>query len=418
MHRDDDGAVLRQVFEAGLAHAMPAGRFDGRLPEPPRGRTIVIGAGKAAASMAAAFEAAWEAPCEGLVVTRYHHAVPTRRIAVVEASHPVPDAAGEDAARRILSLAQGAGVDDLVVVLMSGGASSLLALPAPGVTLADKQAINRALLRSGAPIGEMNTVRKALSAIKGGRLAAAAAPARLVTYAISDVPGDDPGTIGSGPTVPESRGGAERALAILKRYGIAIEPRIAEAIQANAADGSGIDPGAFHMLATPMMALEAAAETARHLGLEAVIWGDAIEGEASAVGAEHAARVLGLRPDRPTLFLSGGETTVTVGAGEKGGRGGRNSEYLLALAVALGGHPGIAGLACDTDGIDGSETNAGAWFGPSLLADAKAAGIDLAAHLAAHDAYTPFERLGRLVDTGPTFTNVNDFRAILVRGAA
>ncbi len=263
----------------------------------------------------------------------------------------------------------------------------------------------------------MNTVRKAMSAIKGGRLAAAAAPARLVTYGISDVPGDDPGTIGSGPTVRDGRG-AKDALAILDRYAIALEPRVVQAIEANEGAASGADMGAFHMLATPMMALEAAAAEARRLGLDPVIWGDAIEGEASVVGRDHAGRVLSARPDRPTLFLSGGETTVTVGPGSAGGRGGRNSEYLLALALALDGHPGIAALACDTDGIDGSEDNAGAWFDPALPEQARAAGIDLAARLAAHDAYTPFAALDRLVVTGPTFTNVNDFRAILVRPGA
>ncbi|RIY02528.1 glycerate kinase [Aureimonas flava] len=415
MGETEDGRILQRVFGAALGQAMPAGRFAGRLPERPRGRTLVLGAGKAAASMAAAFEAEWDGPCEGLVVTRYGHGVPTRRIEVVEASHPVPDAAGEAAARRILDLARGAGADDLVVVLISGGASSLLALPAPGVTLADKQAVNRALLLSGAPIGEMNTVRKALSAIKGGRLAAAAAPARLVTYAISDVPGDDPGTIGSGPTVRDARGAPE-ALAILARRGIGVDAPLRRAVEANAASAPQDDAGVFHMLATPMMALEAGAEAARALGLEPVIWGDAIEGEARAVGAEHARRALAAPPGRPTLFISGGETTVTVGPEARGGRGGRNSEYLLSLAVALDGRPGVSAIACDTDGIDGSESNAGAWFDPSLTARARAAGIDLAAHLDAHDAFTPFERLDRLVVTGPTFTNVNDFRAILVRG--
>ncbi|WP_294645423.1 glycerate kinase [uncultured Aureimonas sp.] len=411
---EGDGAILREVFDAALRHAMPAGRFEGRLPERTRGRTLVLGAGKAAASMAAAFEEAWDGPCEGLVVTRYHHAVPTRRIEVVEASHPVPDAAGEAAARRILDLAEGAGADDLVVVLISGGASSLLALPAPGVTLADKQAINRALLLSGAPIDAMNTVRKALSRIKGGRLARAVAPARLVTYTISDVPGDDPGTIGSGPTVATTSG-PDKAFAILDRYKIAVDDRIRDAILANADTALREDRGDFHMLATPLMALEAAAEAARGLGIDPVIWGDAIEGEASAVGAEHAARVRAAHVDRPTLFLSGGETTVTVGTNERGGRGGRNSEYLLSLAHALDGHPGMSAIACDTDGIDGSEDNAGAWFDASLVPDAARRGIDLARHLRNHDAYTPFAALDRLVVTGPTYTNVNDFRAILVR---
>ncbi|MBB3999587.1 glycerate kinase type-2 family protein [Aureimonas pseudogalii] len=413
-----DSALLRSLFAAALASAMPAGRFAGRLPPPPRGRTIVLGAGKAAASMAAAFEAAldeagWPGRCEGIVVTRYGHRVPTRHVEVVEAAHPVPDGAGQDAARRILALAHGAGPDDLVVALVSGGASSLLSLPAAGVTLADKQALNRALLRSGAPIHEMNAVRKALSAIKGGRLLEAARPAEVVTYVISDVPGDDVGVIGSGPTVPDQTdpGAVE---AILRRYGLSPEDRVRRAMEANRLPPASDDaaPARIEMLATPRMALEAAAEAARVAGWEPVILGDAFEGEAVEVGRAHARLALDLAPARPTVLLSGGETTVTMSGS---GRGGRNGEYLLALALALRGRAGISGIACDTDGIDGSQSNAGAWFDADLPADARAAGVDLADHLARHDSFTAFERLGRLVTTGPTFTNVNDFRAILVR---
>jgi glycerate 2-kinase len=413
-----DRDILRALFDAALAAALPDGRFAGRLPQPPKGRTIVLGAGKGAARMVRAFEDAWEQagnpPPEGLAVTRYGHGMPTRFVEVVEASHPVPDAAGMDAAQRILDIARRAEPDDLVVFLMSGGASSLLALPAPGLTLADKQTLNRALLKSGAPIGAMNRVRKALSAIKGGRLAAAAAPARMVTYLISDVPGDDPGAIGSGPTIPEASD-PEGALATLAEYGIAIEPRIEAAIRANAVSaGAG---GAVEMLATPKMALDAAARRARAIGLTPLVLGDALEGEArdvarvlAAIGTYAAAH--GEPVQKPCVILSGGETTVTV---RGRGRGGRNAEFLLALAVALGGEEGIAAIACDTDGIDGSEDNAGAWIDAGTLAAAKAQGIDPAARLADNDGYGFFQALDRLVVTGPTLTNVNDFRAILVR---
>jgi glycerate-2-kinase len=413
-----DRDILRALFDAALAAALPDGRFAGRLPQPPKGRTIVLGAGKGAARMVGAFEDAWEQagnpPPEGLAVTRYGHGMPTRFVEVVEASHPVPDAAGMDAAQRILDIARRAGPEDLVVFLMSGGASSLLALPAPGLTLADKQTLNRALLKSGAPIGAMNRVRKALSAIKGGRLAAAAAPARMVTYLISDVPGDDPGAIGSGPTIPEASD-PEGALAILAEYGIAIEPRIEAAIRANAVSaGAG---GAVEMLATPKMALDAAARKARAIGLTPLVLGDALEGEArdvarvlAAIGTYAAAH--GEPVQKPCVILSGGETTVTV---RGRGRGGRNAEFLLALAVALGGEEGIAAIACDTDGIDGSEDNAGAWIDAGTLAAAKAQGIDPSARLADNDGYGFFQALDRLVVTGPTLTNVNDFRAILVR---
>ncbi|WP_201863114.1 glycerate kinase type-2 family protein [Microvirga soli] len=414
----NDAEILRALFDAALNAALPEGKFDGRLPPKPQGRTIVLGAGKASARMATAFEEAWTragGTCEGLVVTRYGHAAPTRSVEIVEASHPVPDEAGVNAARRILALAQQAGPDDLVVCLMSGGASALLSLPAEGVTLADKQSLNRALLKSGAPIGEMNLVRKSLSAIKGGRLAAAAGKAQLVTYLISDVPGDDPGSIGSGPTIPE-RVDPDVALSILRKYGIDVPNHVLQAIKANVVNGAPAS-GALHMLATPKMALDAAAAKAREFGLSPLILGDAVEGEAREVGRVMAgiaqsARRHGDPVRAPCVLLSGGETTVTV-RGQ--GRGGRNAEFLLSLALELKGEATISAIACDTDGIDGSEDNAGAWFDPMLHERAQEMGMDLASYLASNDAYTAFAELGRLVVTGPTLTNVNDFRGILIR---
>ncbi|MBJ6124679.1 glycerate kinase type-2 family protein [Microvirga splendida] len=414
----NDHDILHALFEAALKAALPDGKFDGCLPGKPKGRTIVLGAGKASARMAAVFEEAWAGAggrCQGLVVTRYGHAVPTQSIEIVEAAHPVPDEAGLEAAKRILALAQEAGPDDLVVCLMSGGASALLSLPAEGVTLADKQALNRALLKSGAPIGEMNLVRKSLSAIKGGRLAVAAARAQLVTYLISDVPGDDPASIGSGPTIPE-RVDPEVALAILRRYGIDVPSHIVGAIRSNAVT-EPVEGGAVHMLATPKMALDAAAAKARELGLNALVLGDALEGEAREMGRvmagiAHSALMHGEPARAPCVLLSGGETTVTV-RGQ--GRGGRNAEFLLSLALSLKGEGGVSAIACDTDGIDGSEDNAGAWFDSGLFESARAKGIDLAAHLETNDAYTAFAQLDRLVVTGPTLTNVNDFRCILIR---
>lgn len=414
-----DAVILRRLFDAALAASLPDGRFAGRLPEPPKGRTIVLGAGKGAARMAQAFETDWEQagnpPPEGLVVTRYGHRTATRFVEVLEASHPVPDAAGAAAAQRILDIARSAGPDDLVIFLISGGASALLALPAKGLTLEDKQAVNRALLKSGAPIVAMNTVRKSLSAIKGGRLAAAASAARCATFLISDVPGDDPSAIGSGPTIPEASD-PEAALAILAEYGIAIEPRIEAAIRANVVGAVG-SSGSTQMLATPKMALDAAASEARKLGLQALVLGDALEGEARDV-ARVLAAIATYAADhdepvaKPAVLLSGGETTVTV---RGTGRGGRNAEFLLALAIALHGRQGIAAIACDTDGIDGSEDNAGAWFDETVLGAAAALKLDPARFLTDNDGYSFFSRLDRLVVTGPTFTNVNDFRALLIR---
>ncbi|MFG1359787.1 glycerate kinase type-2 family protein [Xanthobacter pseudotagetidis] len=411
-----DRDILIALFESALAAALPEGKFKRRLPEPPKGRTIVIGAGKASARMARAFEEEWGRPCEGLIVTRYGHGCETRHIEIVEAAHPVPDQAGLDAARRILEIARSAGPDDLVVCLMSGGASALLTLPADGLTLEDKQALNRALLKSGAPIGVMNKVRKSVSAIKGGRLAAAIAPARCVTYLISDVPGDDPGAIGSGPTIPEASD-PEAVLGLLKAWKVEVDRTMEQVIRANRVAGDAIPGQEVHMIATPLMALEAAAVKARTLGIAPMILGDAIEGEAREAGivfagiAASAARH-GLPAAAPCVLLSGGETTVTV---RGKGRGGRSVEFLLSLAVALKGIPGVSAVSCDTDGVDGTEDNAGAWFDAAILAEAEAKGMNAETFLANNDGYSFFSALDRLVVTGPTLTNVNDFRAILVR---
>ena len=408
------------MFDAAVAAASPALCVPKYLPEVPKGRTVVVGAGKAAAAMAAAVEAHWSGPIEGLVVTRYGHTAPCRRIEVVEAAHPVPDAAGRDAARRIIELASGLGPEDLVLCLLSGGASALLALPAPGITFEDKQAINRALLRSGAPIGEMNCVRKHLSSIKGGRLALAAAPARVVTLMISDVPEDDPSVIGSGPTVPDPTTSAD-AIAILLKYGIEIPRRVLEHLRNRAAETPKPGDPRFAevtniVVATPQDALEAAAGVARAAGFRPLILGNAIEGEARDAGLVHAGIAKqvarhGQPAEPPCVLISGGETTVTV---RGDGRGGRNAEFLLSLAVALDGRAGIAAIAADTDGIDGSEDNAGAVLLPDTLARAAGAGLDAKAHLARNDAYPLFAKLGDLLVTGPTRTNVNDFRAIVV----
>ena len=414
----DHRRLLLEMFEAAVAAAAPALCVPPHLPHPPRGRTVVVGAGKAAAAMAAAVEAHWPGPLEGVVVTRHGHGAPCGRIRVIEAGHPVPDEAGPEAARAILEAASGLGADDLLICLISGGGSALLALPAGAITLADKQAVNRALLRSGAPIGEMNVVRKHLSAIKGGRLALAAAPARVVALLISDVPGDDPAIIASGPTVPDSSTSAD-ALAILRRYAIAAPRSVLDHLGDPASETPKPGDGRFGpvetvLIATPRMALEAAAAVARAAGFAPVILGDDLEGEAREVGRAHADIALRrARDGGPCAIISGGETTVTV---RGHGRGGRNAEFLLSLGLALDGHPGIAALAADTDGLDGSEDNAGAIILPDTLARAAAAGLSLSDHLAANDAYSAFKALGDLVVTGPTRTNVNDFRAILVFG--
>ncbi|MBK1665065.1 glycerate kinase [Rhodospirillum rubrum] len=411
---------LRALFDAAVAAAAPALLVPAHLPEPPRGRTVVVGAGKGAAAMALAVESAWTGPLDGLVVTRYGHGVPCARIKVVEAGHPVPDEHGQWAAREILTLAQGLTEDDLLICLISGGGSALLSLPPDTVGLADKRAVTTALLRCGAPISAINTVRKHLSTIKGGRLAAAAAPARVVTLIISDVPGDDPAVIASGPTVPDPTTAGD-ALAILAAYGIS-EPASALAhLKTPAAETPKPGDAAFtrtstHLIATPRMALTAAADFARAAGITPVILGDTLEGE-----ARDAALLLGpmalscARHGEPAMppcvLLSGGEFTVTL---RGDGRGGPNGEFALALARRLDSHPHIWAMACDTDGIDGSEDNAGALITPDTLVRAARLGLSADAHLADNDSYGFFQALGDLVMTGPTLTNVNDFRAILI----
>jgi hydroxypyruvate reductase len=417
-------SFLKTLFEAAVAAADPAACVPRHLPAPPPGRTLVVGAGKAAAAMARAVEDHWPGELSGLVVTRYGHGAPCQRIEVVEAAHPVPDEAGRAAAARMLAAVQGLTSDDLVLVLISGGGSALLALPFEGISLADKQQVNRALLKSGAGIGEMNCVRKHLSAIKGGRLAAAAYPARVRTLVISDVPGDDPAVVASGPTVADPTT-CEDALAILEKYRIAIPPTVEAVLRAGVSETP--KPGDLRLahcetrvIATAQGSLAAAAEAARAAGVTPLILGDAIEGEAREVAkvmaglAKSCARH-GVPARPPCVLLSGGETTVTV----KGqGRGGRNAECLLALAVALDGAAGIHALAGDTDGIDGTEDNAGALLTDDTLARARAAGLDAKARLADNDGYGFFAALGDLVVTGPTRTNVNDFRAILIEGNA
>lgn len=423
----DPRSLLQALFATAVSEADPAVLVPRFLPDRPKGRTIVIGAGKGSASMARAFEKAWgladNGPIEGLVVTRYGHAVSCEQIEIVEAAHPVPDAAGEAAARRMLEMVRGLTADDLVVALISGGGSALLSLPADGLTLADKQSINRQLLKSGADIGEMNCVRKHLSAIKGGRLTAAAAPAKVYTLLISDVPGDDPGVIASGPTQPDATTFTD-ARNILARYGITEPANVIRHLEA-ALDETP-KPGApcFHatetrMIATPQMSLEAAAKLARESGYTPLILSDCIEGEARDVGrvmAGIARQVVahGQPVAAPCVILSGGETTVTV---RGTGRGGRNVEFLLALAVALGGLERVHAVAGDTDGVDGLEEIAGGIISPASLVRAVALGLTPAAMLDNNDGHSFFEALGDQLITGPTLTNVNDFRAILIEAA-
>lgn len=424
----DPRALCLSLFDAALSVALPQGRFE-PLPEPPRdgGRVIVLGAGKAAASMALAFETAWRArypnvALEGMVVTRYGHEAapeagkPASQIEQSLAAHPVPDEAGLAASARLMACAKTAGPKDLVVFLLSGGASALLVAPAPGVSLSEKQAVGKALLKAGANIEAMNSVRQALSAVKGGRLAELVKPARLVTYAISDVPGDVPAVIGSGPTSP-ALSDPEGALALCQRFDIALSASLKAAMQAN--PSPVLDDGDFRMIATPQMALEAAADAAGAAGLTPLILSDCVEGEAREVAqvmASLAKQVLrhGQPLGMPCVLLSGGETTVTV---RGTGRGGRNAEFLLALALALDGIPGVTALACDTDGIDGIEDNAGAIIDATTLERARALGLDARSYLDNNDAYSFFEALGDLVMTGPTLTNVNDFRALVIMPA-
>lgn len=431
------GDFLEYLYRVAVRRALPLHNTAAFLPAPPSpesgGHTLVLGAGKAGGAMAQAVEALWpaDAPLTGLVVTRYHHTPPRpgglpQRIEVVEAAHPVPDAAGLAAAERILALTEGLTENDLVLCLISGGGSALLTLPADGLTLEDKQRINKALLESGAAIDEMNCVRKHLSRIKGGRLAAACAPARVVTLTISDVPGDDPSVIASGPTVPDATTCAD-ALAILARYRIDIPASVRAALQAGDLEtpkpGDAVFAGhAVHMTATPQQSLEAAAEAARAAGVPAYILSDEIEGESRDVGKVHAALARAVARHgqpfaRPCVILSGGETTVTIrprAPGAAKGRGGRAGEFCMGLAQALQGQAGVWALAADTDGIDGVEDNAGARVAPDTLARAAAQGLSIADHLDRNDAYGYFDALGDLVITGPTHTNVNDFRALLI----
>ena len=416
----DPGALLRRMFEAAVAAALPERCVPPKLPRPAPGRTIVVGAGKASAAMAAALERHWPGEVSGLVVTRYGHGVPCRRIEIVEAAHPVPDAAGRAAAERILARVAGLGADDLVICLVSGGGSALLTLPARGVSFEDKQAVNRALLGSGANIAEINCVRKHLSRIKGGRLAVAAHPARIVSLLISDVPGDDPAIIASGPTVADPST-FDDARAVLDKYAIAapesVRAHLERSLDETPKPGDpGLQRAETVLIATPQDALSAAAEVARAAGVTPVVLGDSIEGEAREVArvmAGIAQQVVrhGQPASAPCVLLSGGETTVTV---RGRGRGGRNAEFLLALGVALDGDARIHALAADTDGIDGSEDNAGCILTPEAWQRARSAGLQPKALLRENDAYAFFSALDALIVTGPTLTNVNDFRAILV----
>lgn len=416
----DHRPLLRSLFDAAVACAQPAICLPPHLPAPPKGRTIVIGAGKASAAMARALEDHWQGPLEGLVVTRYGYAVPCQRIEIVEAAHPVPDAAGLRATERIVQLVSGLCADDLVIALISGGGSSLLVAPGPGLTLADKQAINTALLECGASISEMNCVRRHLSAVKGGRLAAACFPAKVVTLLISDVPGDSPIDVASGPTVADPSTCAD-ALAIIERYRIALPPAVRSLLESG--QGESINPGdprlagqSTTIITAPQLALEAAAKVARAAGYTPYILGDSLEGEARDLGktmAGIARQVVqhGQPFQTPCVLLSGGETTVTL----KGqGRGGRNVEFLLSLAIALDGLPGVHAIAGDTDGVDGVEDIAGASLSPDTLARAWAQGIHPRQSLDNNDGHGFFQALGDSVVTGPTLTNVNDFRAILI----
>jgi len=407
--------LLQVLFDKSWRAASPQKCLPAFLPPKPVGRTIVIGAGKASAEMALALEQHWQGKLEGIVLTRYGHGAPTKHIKIIEASHPVPDAAGENGTKEIVELISGLGRDDLVICLISGGGSALLTAPAGNITLAEKQDINRQLLACGAPIDEMNCLRKHLSAVKGGRLALAAYPAKMVTLMISDVPGDDPSIIASGPTIADVST-TEQALAIVEKYQLVLPPAVASFLNSSAAETP--NPGdprlantQNHIIAAPAQSLIVAELTAIELGVGVENLGDDIEGEAREVAREHAALALAANPEKPRVIISGGETTVTL----KGtGRGGRNGEYALALAIALDGAENIWAIAADTDGIDGIEDNAGAIVTPTTLARAQSLGVSAQDYLDNNDAYSFFEKLGDLVITGPTRTNVNDFRAILI----
>ncbi|RWB23097.1 MAG: glycerate kinase [Mesorhizobium sp.] len=417
----DPKAFLTAIFNAAVSAADPEKTIRNHLPAKPKGRTIVIGAGKGSAQMAAAFEKVWDGPIDGLVVTRYGYGARCERIEIIEAAHPVPDAAGLEASRRLLEKVQGLTSNDLVVALISGGGSALLPSPAPGLTLADEIAVNEALLASGAPIAAMNTIRKHVSTIKGGRLAAAAHPARVVSLVVSDIPGDNPALVASGPTVPDTGSRAD-ALASIAAYGMKLPAAVMAHINSPGADAPRPDDPRFagnevHLIASAGVSLEAAAAEAKRQGIGAVILSDSIEGEAREVGGVHAAIAREVatrnRPfEKPVLILSGGETTVTLRAK---GKGGRNSEFLLAFAIGIDGINGIHALAADTDGIDGSENNAGAFADGSTVARMRVAGVDAKAMLAGNNAWTAFNAVDDLFVPGPTGTNVNDLRAILVR---
>ncbi len=414
-------AFLTSIFEAAVAAADPERTIRDHLPERPKGRTIVIGAGKGAAQMAAAFEKVWDGPIEGLVVTRYGYGALTKRIEVIEAAHPVPDKAGLEAGQRLLRQVEGLGEDDLVVALVCGGGSALLPAPAGSLTLEDEIAVNEALLASGAPISVMNAIRKHVSAIKGGRLAAAAHPARVVSLIVSDIPGDNPALVASGPTVPDAASRAD-ALKAIEAYGIELPERVMAHLNSPEADAPHPDDKRFarnevKLIASAAVSLEAASAEAKRQGIEAVILSDSIEGEAREVGSVHAAIAREIatrnRPfQKPVLLLSGGETTVTLRAK---GKGGRNTEFLLSFALGIDGFDGIHALAADTDGIDGSEDNAGAFCDGETVRRMRAAGVDARALLAANNAWTAFDAVDDLFVPGPTGTNVNDLRAILVR---
>lgn len=414
----DPRALLRAAFDAAIERVLPGPAILRSLPEKPRGCCVVVGAGKASAAMAAAVDAAWpDVRLSGVVATRHGHGVPAGRIEIIEAGHPVPDAASALAGDRILDAVQGLGADDLVLALISGGGSATMVAPIEGLTLAEKQAITRTLLASGAPIEAMNIIRRHLSRIKGGRLAQAAAPARVVTLAISDIPGDDPAAIASGPTLADGSTPQE-ALALLDAYGIAV-PEAVRTRLATAATLPRFPIGdTVRLIATPAQALQAAADAARARGVTPLLLGDAIEGESREVarvmaGIARSVREHGLPVAPPALLISGGETTVTMGTSPPG-RGGRNTEFLLALAIALGGAPGIWALAADSDGIDGTEDAAGALISPDSLARAHGKGWDAQRALADHDSYSLFDATGDLLRTGPTMTNVNDLRFIAV----
>jgi len=412
--------LLGALFDAAVAAADPSAAIAAHLPPAPKGRTVVIGAGKGSAQMAAALEHIWKGSLEGMVVTRYGYGCPTRAIATIEAAHPVPDASGLEASRRLFDAVSDLNEDDLLIALISGGGSSLLPSPPAGFGLEDEIALNEALLASGAPISVMNTIRKHFSTIKGGRLAAAT-KARVVTFVASDIPGDNPALVASGPTIPDAATRAD-ALRSIEQYGLRLPDRIIKHIRSPEADAPlpsdrGMERNHHYIVSSARLSLQAAAEKARHFGVQAIILSDAIEGESRDVAAVHAAiaRETALHDQpfsKPVVLLSGGETTVTLH--QKGGRGGRNAEFALSAALAIEGYD-IEVLAADTDGIDGSEDNAGAFANGSTLGRFRSAGIDGRSMLSRHDSYSAFEKMGDLFVTGPTGVNINDFRAVLIR---